>query len=340
MKRITALLLTLVLGVSMIACGAPAQEAASAADTVSAEETAAVTETTTQAEGTEASEETAGEQAARPVTDPSGAAISVPENIETVAVLAPSIAQTLLAMGYGDKIVAYDTQSLGLEGIPECDVVMDLMQPDMEQLAVLKPDVLFVSNLSLYDQEAPYQQLIDLGVCVICIPTSDSLADIQSDITFLASVFGAPEKGEEIVSQMQAEIDRISQIGKTITEKKKVYFEIAAAPAMYSFGSGVYLNEMIELIGAENILAGEEGWMSVEPETVVAANPDVILTNVTYVENPTQEIMGRDGWNAVTAVTEEAVYSIDNFASSLANENVVKALVQMAEAVYPEYYSE
>lgn len=78
---------------------------------------------------------------------------------------------------------------------------------------------------------------------------------------------------------MNAEIQKIADIGKSITDKKTVYFEIAAAPYAYSFGSKTFLNEMIELIGAENILASQEGWLSVDTESVIATNPDVIMTN-------------------------------------------------------------
>ena len=274
----------------------------------------------------------------RPTVDPSGAEITVPEEISSIVVLAPSIAETVIALGDGDKIVAYDISSVGLEGLPAGKPVLDLVDPDMEQLIALNPDLLLVTNLSLYDAENPYQQLIDLGVCVACIPSSDSIEDIQSDISFIADVLSKSKEGDELIKQMQEEIDGISEIAKTITEKKTVYFEISAAPYMYSFGNGVFLNEMIELIGAENILADQEGWLSVGEESVVAANPDVILTNVNYIDNPTQEIMDRSGWDALTAVQNGDVYYIDNMASSLPNQNIVNALQQMAEAVYPEYY--
>ena len=279
-------------------------------------------------------------QADRPTVDPSGAEITVPDQIESIAVLAPSLTEMVTALGHGNQIVAYDTYSVGLEGIPSDVPVLDTGSPDMEQLLALTPDVLFVSNLSLYDQESPYQQLIDNGVCVVCVPTSDSIADIQSDIAFVAAVLGETEQGKKLIADMQAEIDRIAQIGATITEKKTVYFEISAAPYMYSFGTDVFLNEMINLIGAENILADQSGWLSVGEESVVAANPDVILTNVNYIDNPVQEIKDRSGWGVLTAVQDGAVYYIDNNASSLPNQNVVKALKQMAEAIYPEYYGE
>lgn len=274
----------------------------------------------------------------RPTVDPSGVEITVPEEVDSIVVLAPSITETVIALGDGDKIVAYDVSSVGLEGLPADKPVLDLVNPDMEQLVALNPDLLLVSNLSLYDAENPYQQLIDLGVCVACIPSGDSIEDIQSDIRFIADVLGKSKEGEELIGRMQEEIDNISEIAKTITEKKTVYFEISAAPYMYSFGNGVFLNEMIELIGAENILGDQEGWLSVGEESVVAANPDVILTNVNYLDNPVQEIMERSGWDALTAVQNGDVYYIDNMASSLPNQNIVKALKQMAEAVYPEYY--
>lgn len=275
-----------------------------------------------------------------PTVDPSGAEINVPEQINSIVVLAPSLAEMVVALGQGDKIIGYDTNSIGLEGLPADLPALDTINPDMEQLMALHPDVLMVSNLSLYDAENPYKQLVDNGVCVVCVPTSDSIADIQEDITFVAAILKEGDKGQAIIAEMQQEIDRIAAIGAGITEKKSVYFEISAAPYMYSFGTGVFLNEMIELIGAENILAAQEGWLGVEEESVVQANPDVILTNVNYIDDPVQEIKDRSGWDALKAVQNGAVYYIDNMTSSLPNQNVIKALEQMAKAIYPEYYNQ
>ncbi len=117
-----------------------------------------------------------------------------------------------------------------------------------------------------------------------------------------------------------------------------MYFEVAPAPNMYSFGSGVFLNEMIEYIGAENVLSGQSGWFTVEGETVVAANPDVIFTNANYTDNPIQEILSRDGWAGISAIADKNVFSIDSNSSSQPNHNIIKAMRQMAEILYPDYY--
>ena len=276
-----------------------------------------------------------------PTVDPSGAEISIPENVESIIVLAPSLAETVVALGEGDKIVGYDLNSVGLDGLPENVPTFDTVAPDVEQLMAIAPDVLLVSSLSLYDQEAPYQPLIDAGICVICVPTSESIDGIKSDIEFIASALSVPKSGETLISELNAELDELSAIAATIpeNERKSVYFEISAAPYMYSCGSDTYLSEMIELIGANNILADQSGWLSVEPETVVAADPDVIFTNVNYLDDPIQEILDRDGWAGVTAVKNGDVYYIDNAASSIPDRNIVVALRQMAEALYPDYYA-
>ncbi|WP_394959295.1 ABC transporter substrate-binding protein [Candidatus Allofournierella merdavium] len=321
MKKLLSLILALAMAASVAGCAA--QPASGSASAPASAPSSAVS----------------APAAEKPTTDPSGAAVEIPDEIGSVVVLAPSIAETLTALGCGDLIVGYDLQSVGLAGLPADVPTFDLMQPDMEQLAALKPDVLFVSNMTLYDQSNPYQQLMDMGVCVLCVPNADSIAAIQEDIAFIAAAMGKTAEGDALIAEMQAELDRIAAIGATVTDKKSVYFEISAAPDLYSFGSGVFLNEMIELIGAENILADQEGWLAVDAETVVAANPDVILTNVNYIEDPVAEILGRSGWEGVNAVKNAQVFYIDNMASSLSNQNIVKALDQMAQAVYPDLYA-
>ncbi len=323
MKKLIAFFLALTMAVSMAGCAG-----SSAADSSEKTESSAPT----------ASSEASAPEASKPTTDPSGAEVSIPDSIDSIVCLSPAVNEVLIALGVGDSLVAYDTQSVGLEGIPADLPTLDMMQPDMETLASLKPDVLFVSNMTLYDQENPFQQLIDMGMCVLCVPSANSIAEIESSLSFIAAAVGKSAEGDALIGGMQAELDRIAAIGESITEKKTVYFEIGAAPNMYSFGRGVFLNEMIELIGAENILADQEGWLAVEGETVASANPDVILTNVNYLDDAVGEILSRSGWEGVSAIQNKQVYYIDNMSSSLSNHNIVKALDEMAKAVYPDAY--
>ena len=139
---------------------------------------------------------------------------------------------------------------------------------------------------------------------------------------------------------MKKEVEEIKGIGEKITNKKKVYFEIGSTPSLYSFGKDTFLNEMIQIIGAENIFGNEDSWISPTPESVIAANPDVILTNVPEINgiSATDEIKSREGWDSLTAVKENQIYEIDKNSSSRPSQNVIKALKEMAKAIYPNEY--
>ncbi len=143
---------------------------------------------------------------------------------------------------------------------------------------------------------------------------------------------------------MKEDVESIKAIGDTITDKKSVYFEIGAGSGLYTFGNETFLNEMIETIGATNIFGDESSWITVTPEAVIDANPDVILANspgtneagLTAVE----DIVSREGWDTVTAVKNGDVYQIDKNSSSRGSQNIIKALKEMAKAVYPDEYKD
>ena len=67
-------------------------------------------------------------------------------------------------------------------------------------------------------------------------------------------------------------------------------------------------------------------------------NPDVILTTVNYVENPTEEIKSRPGWEHINAIKNNQVYYIDANSASRPTQNIIKALNEIAKAVYPDQY--
>lgn len=321
MKKMIAFLLVLVMALSMAAC--------------SGNDTA---ETAPSAQATEASVAATEVPVDVPTHDRAGAPISVPAKVERVISLAPATTQIIETIGLKDMLIAVDTQTpLYVEGLSELPQ-FDMMSPDIEQIAMLEPDIVFTSGMS-YVADNPFKALIDMGICVIEIPTSNSIEAVKEDIVFTAACLGKKAEGEALAQSMQAKIDEVAAIGATITDKKTVLFEIACLPSIYSFGDGTFLDEMIELIGAENVLGDQSGWLAVTEESAVAANPDVILTNVNYIEDSIGEIMARSGWENVTAVANGAVYYIDNGKSSLANHYIIDALIEMAVAIYPEEYA-
>ena len=272
------------------------------------------------------------------VTDRDGETITVPAKLEKLIVMGGGNVEIAAALGLGDKIIAVDTYSDWVPGLNDGLTLFDMLNPDAEQMVALSPDLIILTGMMKIAGQDPLESVKEAGICITYVPTSNSIADIKKDIAFIGSVTGTGPKADEIVKDMETEIAAIGEAGKRVTDKKSVYFEISPAPYLYSFGRGVFLHEMIELIGAENVFGGLEDWISVQEETAVAANPDVILTVTDYIDDPVGEIMSRSGWGEITAVKNGDVYYIDANAATLPDHNIVTALKQMARAVYPDMF--
>jgi len=274
--------------------------------------------------------------------DREGNLITLPDKIETIISMGPSNTEVLVELGFGDTIIATDEYSGNIAGLTPGIPKFSMMAPDGEQIINLLPDVIFVTGMSRVAADDPYKLVSDAGICVIYMPSSTSLEAIKEDIRYMGAVLGAQDRGEEIVAGMEREIDTIraisETISETITDKRTVYFEVAAAPHMVSFGVDTFLHEMIELVGAVNAFENHVTWISVADEVILATDPDVILTSVNYIDDPIGEIKSRPGWSGMTAVRNDAIYYISTDASNRPSHNVVKALWEIARAVYPEFY--
>lgn len=278
-----------------------------------------------------------GTDTAVPSVDRAGNPISPPPEPKLIISLSPAVTQTLVHLGAADLLAAADTNSVKLEGVPEGLPSVDMLFPDTELLLTLNADLLLCSSMTGYDGSEPLKPLAAAGVCIAVIPSGTSMDDIREDLAFIAALTGRRDEGAAIREELDTGILAVRDaLGGA--KKKSVYFEIAAAPAAYSFGGGTFMNELIEIAGGENIFADLSGWLAVSEEQVIARDPDVIFTNIDYSPAPVDEILSRSSLRGVTAVVEKQVFFVDSNSSSLANEYVLTAVYQMAAAMHPDLW--
>ena len=282
------------------------------------------------------------------VMDRSGNEIVLPDEVNSIISMAPSITRVLLDIGLGDKIIACDTYSYGSYGeeLNEDIPQFDMMTPDQEQIISLGADVIFTTGMSLSGGSDVYEAVRESGVCITDIPSSASLKDIEDDISFIGMVVGESDKTDAIVSEMEDTINEIKAIAETIPEeeKKSVLFELytpsADNPVIYTAGNGTYINEMLEVIGANNVAAStDEQWPALSEEAAIGMNPNVILTADMYTEDVINVILGMDGWSDVSAIVNGDVYQLSSDEVNQPNQHVISAMKEMAEAIYPGKYS-
>lgn len=274
------------------------------------------------------------------MTDREGNEFTLPKKVEKIISTAPSNTEVLVGLGLADKLVAVDKYSADVEGINKDLPKIDFRNPDAETIISLQPDIIIASGHNKVGDNDPFQLVKDAGITVVYIPSSYSIDGIYGDIEFIAQITKADKKSKEIIDNMKKEVESIKAIGDKITNKKKVYFEIGSGSMLSSFGKETFLNEMIEIVGAENIFSNEKSWISPSAEAIISANPDVILTSMPDINGvkAVDDIKSRDGWGSITAIKEGQVYSIDGNSSSRPSQNIIKALKEMAKAIYPNEY--
>ena len=255
---------------------------------------------------------------------------------------APSNTEIIVGLGLADRLIAVDPYSKDIAGVEAELPEIDFFYPDAEAVLGLSPDIIISNEINSFGAaDSPFKPLLDAGIKVVQIPASTSIQGIYGDIAAVAEALGVRERGVELARYLKLEVDKIAETGKTVKDKKKVYFEISPAPYMVSFGSGTYLNEMIEILGAVNIFADQSGWFTPGAEAILERDPDVILTMEMTgpgAMDPAAELLSREGFETLSAMREKRVYAINANSSGRPSQNIMPAFWQMARAVYPDLY--
>ena len=277
----------------------------------------------------------------RKIIDRSGITVTVKNQVNRIVSTAPSNTEIITDLGQAHKLVAIDRHSVNIEGIPKGLPQLDFFYPDAEVIVKLEPDIVIANGHNATGTgEDPLRMLREMGIPVVYISMSKSINEIYNDIAFIADILHVEKEGKRLINLMKAQVDEITQTAVQMAantgSKKTVYFEISAAPDMMTFGKGSYINDMISVIGAQNVF-GDENWLVMPgAEAVISRNPDVILTNVNYIDDPIAEIKNRPSFNHINAVINNRIYQIDTDSSVRPSSRIILALRQMSQAVYYE----
>lgn len=264
------------------------------------------------------------------LADRNGGVVQVPRNVNKIVSAENYLTDIISALGAGGRVIAADRGSSGIEGIDPARCIIDNSASIVENL---NPDVIFVGNNSL-----------GFSGNVIRVPRSSSMQAIKLDIEFLAGYTGTEERGSELISEIDMVLAYCTEKSmeiETIGIKKRVYFEVRRASGQsYACGKGTFANELITLIGAENVCA-ESGETVPDYAKITAANPDVIIVvseaDSYNSDDIVNEIKSRPGWGSTGAIQTGAVYALDG-SFLLPTHRAAENLTNLGVMVYPEIY--
>ena len=265
--------------------------------------------------------------------------ISFSKEYNRIASGSPAITEILYELGLKDKIIAMDKNS-DVKELDEMKIPkISFYQMNTESIFSLKADLIILSTFNKADREDFIQFMKEKGTDVIYISDIKTVEDIYKCIMEIGEKTERKPEAEKVISKMEKEINEVREISKNIKNKKKVYFEISPFPSMYTFGKNVFMNEMLEIAGVDNIFNDKSGWFIPSLEVIAARNPDIIFTSTYQVDDPVKEIIDRGNWNIIKAVREGKIYPISKEAVR-PSIKIIEVIKKIAEISYPEYYKE
>jgi iron complex transport system substrate-binding protein len=272
----------------------------------------------------------------REVTDETGRTVRIPQPVNRIVSLAPSLTETIYALGLQDHLVGDTTYCDYPPDAQKKTKVGDTINPSLEQIAALHPDLVLVTSINRFETE---NALETLG-----IPTygadPHTVNEIMSSSRKLADVLGAPGAGVSVAEDMQRHLAELQQrlVG---TPPKRVLFVVWHQP-LISVGKHTFIADALRLAGAVSIVDSEQDWPHVSLEEVARLQPDFLVFADSHSDSsaPTVEVLATlPGWNIVDAVTNRH-FAVISDAVNRPAPRIVSAIEDLARQLHPEAFME
>jgi iron complex transport system substrate-binding protein len=204
---------------------------------------------------------------------------------------------------------------------------------DLQALAALQPD-LVLASLTVPGMERNVAGLDALGLPMLVLaPTR--LADIRADVLRVGAALHREERARAVVDRMDAALADLREQTRG-RPPLRVFLQWWHQP-MFTPGAGCWSNELIEAAGGTNVFRHLPGQSAqVEPQAVVAADPQVILLawcGVPYDKLNPERVLRRPELAGVTAIREGRVYPLDESLLGRPGPRVVQGAAAMAKAI-------
>ncbi|MGE7119270.1 helical backbone metal receptor [Peribacillus sp. NPDC046944] len=271
--------------------------------------------------------------------DAVGNKVTIEQKPEKIVSLIPSNTEAVFALGSGEKVIGVSENDNYPEETKDIQKIGG-MEIDTEMILALQPDIV-LAHESAHNSKEGIQQLKDAGIPVIIVNDAKSFKEVYTSIEMIGTAIGELDKAKEIVKTMQNKLEKIKEKAKAIKseDRKSVFVEVSPSPEIYTTGKNTFMDEMLDIISADNVAGELDGWVKLDEESMIAANPDVIITTYGYYTgDPVKEVTGRNGWADIQAVKNGEVFDVHSDIVTRSGPRLIEGVEELAKSVYPNVF--
>lgn len=253
------------------------------------------------------------------LTDDRGVSVTFAQSPRRIVSLLPSLTESVCALDQCQRLVGVDRYSNFPASVRRLPVVGGGLDPNIEGIVALKPDVVLLATSSRAGL-----RLESLGIPVVALEPK-SYADVRRVLGQLGVLLDIPDAtgAGRVWRVIDAGVSAAAQSLPAKARDIRVYFEVSRGP--YAAGELSFIGETLTRLGVKNVVPAVLGpFPRLNPEFVVRANPDLIMVG----NSAMQAMLAYPGWTGIRAVREQriCVFSPDE------SDVLVRPGPRMAEA--------
>ena len=281
------------------------------------------------------------------IQDALGRNVTLDEMPDRIVSCAPSITETVYAVGIGDKLVGVTTYCNYPDDVnsrKENGTLSNIggySTPNVEAILNLTPDLVLVDG-----SVSAHQTLIDsltvMNVTVVAIYKGSSIGEVYKNIDMVGKISGASDNSTALINEMKSRISNIESKLSSVTTQRSIVDAIWLDP-IYVAAGNTYVQDMFNISKGTNPFADQTGFPVVSMEAVIEANPDVLVLpgkmGMDYSDDLISYLRNDSMWSQISAVKTDNVFILEDQAANLLNRagpRVVDAIELLACMMYPD----
>jgi iron complex transport system substrate-binding protein len=252
--------------------------------------------------------------------------------------LAPSVTETVFALGLGDQLVGVSVYCDYPPEAERIDRVGSFLTPNVEVIVAKRPDVIVA--VPSPGNQGSVQALRRLGLKVLLVDPN-TVAEIKESLIAIGRELDHEAAARALVARIDAHIAAV-QARLDDAPARKVLMVVGQTP-LVAVGSGTFQNELIRMAHGDNLAAAAGGsWPRLSIEFAIAAAPEVIIDTSMGNEEQVGAAPAMNFWKAfptIPAVRDRHVYGYKAYQVLRPGPRIGEAFEALAHFIHPERFA-
>lgn len=268
--------------------------------------------------------------------DRSSQAALAPQRIISTS---PGLTEILFAIGAGDRIVGVSEFCTYPPETASIQKIGGIVNASMETIVALQPDLVILGSLTV-KLEA---NLRNTDIRTLHVD-EHSIEKILQNIRKIGAAVGLSESANKLATDLERQM-RTVQVDVGTRKRKRVLFVVGRSPGtlndIYVVGSGVFLSDLIEMAGGQNVFADLSlQYAKVTKEDILARRPEIIVESAHNIELTDKKIDEMSNiWgqlSSLPAVQNRQIYILNDDYLLIPGPRFINTLHKLKAILHPE----